>query len=172
MTARLAMKTRRFIDFGLCHTVDMLIALLLFMLSSASVGGQEKETAGQKESSKPPQRGDTVIARGCLTGSVLESAELTKAGGTDRFPELLNYRLTGDKKTMEEIRKVHAGHADVLTAELKTALPKSTDAPGKQVGNTRITIRGGSSRGMGPEPPPPLPVLRVTSVEHTGMTCR
>jgi len=150
----------------------MAIALLLLMLSSASTDVQGKESSGQKESSKPPQRGDVVIARGCLTGGVLESAELANAEGTGRSPELLTYRLTGDKKMMEEIRKEHSGHADVITAELKTSLPKSSDMPGKQVGNTRITIRGGTSRGMGPEPPPPLPVLRVTSFEHTGATCR
>jgi len=142
----------------------MLIALLLLVLVLPPA-------PQEKEGNKPPRRGDIVVAKGCLRGSMLENADLGTAVGGSRIG-LVTYRLTGDKKTMESIRKEHDGHSDVITGELKTDLPTSTDIHGKKVGNTRITIGVGASRGMGPEPPPPMPVLRVKSVEHTAISCR
>ncbi len=143
----------------------MVIALLLFVLGLP-------QAPQEKEVNKPPRRGDIVVAKGCLKGSMLENADLGTAVGGSRALDLVTYRLTGDKKTMESIRKEHDGHSDVITGELKTDLPTSTDIHGKKVGNTRITIGVGASRGMGPEPPPPMPVLRVKSVEHTAISCR
>lgn len=145
----------------------MLIAMLLLALAS-SAPDQDKENA----SSRPPGRGDMVVAKGCLRGSVLENADLGSRDGGSRYNDLMTYRLTGDKKTMEVIRKEHNGHADVITGELKSDLPASTEVRGRKVGNTRITIGVGVSRGMGPEPPPPMPVLKLSSIEHTGVNCR
>jgi hypothetical protein len=146
----------------------MVIALLLLTLAPVFVQDQDQE----KEKAKPPRRGDIVVARGCLRGSALENADLGKRESPDRFVGLVTYRLTGDKKTMEEIRKEHDGHADVITGELKTDPPTSTETRGTRIGKSRITIGIGASRGMGPERPPPMPVLRVTSFEHTGVNCR
>jgi hypothetical protein len=148
----------------------MVTALLLFALLLAPVP-QEKEK--EKEENKPPKRGDVVVAKGCLRGGMLENADLGRPGGGGSVPELLTYRLTGDKKILEEIRKEHDGHSDEITGELRTDLPNSMTTYGKKVGNTRIVIGAGSNRGMNPEPPPPpMPVLKVTSFEHTGISCR
>jgi hypothetical protein len=144
----------------------MAMMLLLFVL--VPILTQDRAD----EPSKPPKRGDIVIAKGCLRGGVLESADLNKPDGGARSAEFATFRLTGDKKTMDEIRKEHDGHSDAITGELGTDLPSTTQVRGKQIGKTRITVGVGPSRGMGPEPPPPMPVLRVTSIEHTGTTCR
>jgi hypothetical protein len=144
----------------------MVIALLLLTLVPLIAQDPEKEEA------KAPKRGDIVVARGCLRGSALEGADLGRRESPDRFVDLVTYRLTGDKKTMEAIRKEHDGHADVITGELKTDPPTTAGTRGKKIGNSRIIIGIGGSRGMGPERPPPMPVLRVTSFEHTGVNCR
>jgi hypothetical protein len=143
----------------------MVIALLLSFAMSFAPAGQDRKDA----EAKPPKRGDIVVAKGCIRGGVLESGSLTTPGAGD-YIDLLTYRLTGDKKTLEEIKKDHEGHSDVITGELRTDLPKAT--AGRTVGNTRITIGVGPSRGMMPEPPPPMPVLKVTAFEHTGVDCR
>ncbi len=143
----------------------MVIALLLsFAMSLAPMQDRKDPEA------KPPKRGDTVIARGCIRGGALESGSLTTPGGGGGYIDLLTYRLTGEKKALEEIKKEHDGHADVITGELRTDLPKATR--GAKIGNTRITIGVGPSRGRLPEPPPPMPVLKVKSFEHTGVNCR
>ncbi len=141
--------------------------MLLLWLVLVPTGMQDRAD----EPSKPPKRGDVVVARGCLRGGVLESADLSKPGGADQFTELATYRLTGDKKMIEVIRKEHDGHSDEITGELRTDLPTSSTG-GKKMGNSRITIGVGASRGMLEEPPPPMPVLKVKSIEHTGRTCR
>ena len=145
----------------------MVIALLWLLLAPPMMQDQDRE----KEKSTPPKRGDIVVAKGCLRGSALERADLSRQGSADGYLDLVTYRLTGDKKTMQAIRKEHDGHADVITGELKTDLPTSTETRGKKIGNTRIVV-GVGGRGMHPEPPPPMPVLRVTSFEHTGISCR
>lgn len=142
----------------------MATALLLLTFLAGIPQDQPKDT-------KPPKRGDVVVAKGCLRGGVLESAEASKPGADSAaLVSPFNFRLTGDKKILQEIKKDHDGHADVLTGELRTDLPAET--PGKKIGNSRISIGVGASRGMMPEPPAPLPVLKVTSFEHTGVICR
>lgn len=149
----------------------MVIALLVLMLGSA-IPQQAPGDADREKTSKPPKRGDVVVARGCLKGGVLESASVGWPEGVEQFGALATYRLTGDKKTLEAIRKEHDGHADIVTGELRTDLPTSIETRGKKVGNTRIVVGVGSSRGMMPPPPPPMPVLRVTGLEHTDVPCR
>ena len=141
----------------------MLIALLVLALAGPGVS-QEKE--GQ---AKPPKSGDKVEVRGCLSGGSLDSTEVVTRDKEDkesRYYEFVTFRLTGDKKVLQEIRMEHSGHADVLHGTLGSDLPK----PGSRIGNSRVSI--GIGRGMSPEPPPPLPVLKVRSFEHTGVNCR
>src|SRR5687768_10461731 len=94
----------------LCHTVFMLIALLVLALIGPGVG-QEKGGGD----AKPPKRGDTVEVRGCLSGGSLDSTEVISRDKDDkesRYYEFVTFRLTGDKKVLQEIRMEHSGHAD------------------------------------------------------------
>lgn len=145
----------------------MLIALLAFALIGVAPV-QEKSS----EDLKPPRRGDDVVVKGCLSGGTFESTDVSgrdKADNETRYIEFITFRLTGDKKVLEEIRMKHSGHADVLKGELRSDLPRP-GASGRTIGNSRIKI--GAGRGMSPESPPPLPVLQVSSFEHTGIRCR
>jgi len=153
--------------------IAMLLSISMWLAASDVQAGAAQETqkpqGDEQKQAKPPRRGDVVVAKGCIRGGVIESGDLTSpSGGT--YLELLTYRLTGEKNTLEEIKKEHDGHADVITGELRTDLPKPVQ--GRKIGNSRITIGVGPSRGMMPEPPPPMPVLKVASFEHTGINCR
>lgn len=150
----------------------LLISLLIWLPVQETTAVQDKAAQEQEKKEQRPKRGDVVVARGCLRGGVLESAELTSPNATDRSAELISYRLTGEKKALEEIRKEHDRHADVITGELRTDLPTHTATRGGKIGNTRIVIGAGPARPMMPEGPPPMPVLKVTSFEHTGVPCR
>ena len=148
----------------------MRTALLVLLLASPLLQDQPK---GKKDADKPPQRGDTIVASGCVDGATFETSDTTGREKGNRYTELLTFRLTGDKKTLEEIRKEHSGHVDTITGELRTDLPRNHPR-GKTIGRTRIVVGVGSGRnGMGIEPaPPPMPVLRVTAFEHTGSRCK
>ena len=142
----------------------MLTALLLFALTLPPLA-QEKSTG----EIKPPKRGEKVVVKGCIANATVDSNEVTGADKESRYFEFVTFRLTGDKKVLDDIRKDHVGHADVLQGELRSDLPKPGQ-PGMGVGNSRVTF--GVSRGMAPEQAPPLPVLKVSSIDHTGINCR
>lgn len=142
----------------------MLAALLLFTLTLPA--STQEKTTGEI---KPPKRGDLVVVKGCVANATIDSSEVAGSEKETRYFEFITFRLTGDKKVLEEIRKEHVGHSDVLHGELRSDLPKPGQA-GRIVGNSRVSI--GIGRGMQPEPSPPLPVLEVSSIDHTGITCR
>ena len=150
----------------------LMLTFLMLLPVQERTGTQSAAAQEREEKKERPKRGDVVIARGCLRGGVLENAELGSPSSTDRYAELISYRLTGDKKSLDEIRKDHDRHADIITGELRTDLPTHTEARGGKIGNTRIVVGAGPSRPMMPDGPPPLPVLKVTSFEHTGLPCR
>jgi len=142
----------------------MLIALLLLTLVPGMAQEQEKKPVD------PPKKGDTVIVRGCYKGSTLESTGISRKDGGEHLTEPLRYRLTGDKDVLKKMKADHDAEVVVVTAELRTDLPKPGAAA--RVGNSRIAVGVGASRGMMPEPPPPVPVLKVSSFETTGISCR
>ena len=142
----------------------MLTALLLFALPL--IGPVQEKSTGE---TKPPQSGDRIVVKGCVANATIDSNEVTGADKETRYFEFITFRLSGDKKVLDEIRKEHVGHSDVLHGELRSNLPKPGQA-GKMVGNSRVTV--GVGRGMLPEPAPPLPVLRVSSINHTGINCK
>jgi hypothetical protein len=142
----------------------MLIAMLLLALIPGLAQDQEKKPTS------PPQRGDTVVVRGCHKGSALESSGISHKDGEEQLTEPLRYRLTGDKDVLKTMKAEHDAEVVVVTAELRTDLPKPGAAA--RVGNARIAVGVGASRGMLPEPPPPVPVLKVGSFESTGISCR
>jgi len=142
----------------------MLTALLLFALTLSGIV-QEKS----KGEVKPPKNGDDVVVKGCLANATIDSNDVTGSDKDTRYSEFVTFRLTGEKKLLQDIRKDHVGHADVLRGELRSDLPRPGQAGG-MIGNSRVTI--GVGRGMAPEPAPPLPVLKVSSFDHTGITCR
>jgi hypothetical protein len=143
----------------------MLTALLLLFALTLPGPVQEKSTG----ETKPPQNGDLVVVKGCVANATIDSNEVTGEDKESRYFEFVTFRLSGDKKVLDEIRKEHVGHSDVLHGQLRSNLPKPGQA-GKMVGNSRVTV--GVGRGMLPEPAPPLPVLKVSSIDHTGINCR
>ncbi len=142
----------------------MLTALLLFTLTLSGIA-QEKS----KGEIKPPKSGDDVVVKGCLANATIDSNDVTGSDKDTRYIEFVTFRLTGDKNVLQEIRKDHVGHADVLRGELRSDLPRPGQAGG-MIGNSRVVV--GVGRGMAPEPAPPLPVLKVSSFDHTGINCR
>lgn len=118
----------------------------------------------------PPKRGEIVIARGCVTGSVLESTDTESTDSTGRLTQLVTYRLTGDKDVLKTLRKEHDRHIEEITGVLKSALV-TNQKRGKQVGKTRIVIGVGPSARADGQKPQELPVLSVTSFRHIAASC-
>lgn len=129
--------------------------------------------AGQgKPADVVPKRGDIVSVKGCITGGTIQSSETEMQDLSGAYPGFVTYRIAGNRKLVNPIKKEHDGHADVLTGKLKSDLPALDGRQEKRIGKTRITIGVGQPPRPGSLAQEPMPALEVTAIEHTGVTCR
>lgn len=135
--------------------------MLLLVVASAFIAGFQE----QEKSNRPPKRGDTVLVTGCVSRGKIDSNDMKVADGEGTYDRLVTYRLTGDKKVLESLKKEHEGHVEVLTAVLKSELPIDEH---RRIGNTNVGI---GLPGRNQPPMPSYPVLEVKSAEHSGKTC-
>ena len=130
---------------------------VLLLVAFLPTSAQDKKTL--------PKRGETVEVTGCVSRGRIESNDMKVTDREASFERLVTYRLTGDKKVLESLKKEHEGHVEVLTAVLKSELPIDSH---RQIGNTRVGI---GLPGIN-NPTPTYPVLEVKSAEHTEKTCQ
>jgi hypothetical protein len=125
-----------------------------------------------RDKEKLPEKGDSVLVKGCLNGLILQATETTVVDATGRLAEPLSYQLKGDKALLKKMRESHDGHLVDVAGTLKSSL-QGIHARGKQVGKTRVFI------GMGPtadqrrqaEQGTEQPVLEVKSFEGYPTVC-
>jgi hypothetical protein len=143
--------------------VHVIIALTAGLLA---FGAQEKRT------DVLPKRGDAVAVKGCIIGGTIESTDTEVRDSSGTYASFVTYRISGNKKVVNPIKKDHNGHADVLIGILKSDLPETNSPKSTRIGNTRITIGAGDQSRTNPMAPPSMPVLDVKEIEHTGTNCR
>lgn len=125
----------------------------------------------QDKSAAVPKKGDSVSVKGCIKAGAIESNEIEVKDGTASYAGFVTLRIAGDKKVVNPIKKDHEGHEDVLIGTLKSDLLDPSSLTNKRVGNTKITI-GLGPQGTSRDAPPPMPVLDVKEIEHSGVNCR
>jgi hypothetical protein len=147
----------------------VLVVSALSMTSVSLTGLQD----GADEKPRVPKRGDTIVAKGCLRGSMLESTELGLADGQDRAPAGHTFQIKGKKDLLKRLRERHDGHVVEITGLLKSNLTDASQR-GTRVGNTRIVIGVEStSRGAAvPGTMEALPVLEAKSFVGSEASCR
>ena len=125
-----------------------------------------------RDKEKLPDKGDSVLVKGCLNGQILQSTETSVVDSTGILSEPLSYQLKGDKSLLKKMREKHDGHLVEVIGTLKSSL-QGLQVRGKQMGKTRVYI------GTGPTADPtrptdrgqPQPVLEVKSYEGLPTTC-
>ena len=143
---------------------------IIFVAAALALSG----TAGQEKTAKVPQKGDTIVVKGCLRGSALESTETGSADSEARMMTALVYRLTGDKSTLKQMRQEYDGSVVQATGILKSTLPPADESRGKTIGRTRIRIGVGTPHVGSPassEVNRSIPVLEVKSYEGSPVKC-
>jgi hypothetical protein len=140
--------------------------VLVMLLAIGVVAAQERRL---------PKKGDTLVIRGCLRGSAVESAATmtVDAEGEAKVEDLvpaLTYRLQGKKELLKELREKHDRKVVEVKGILRSELGGS--GVGTTVGRTRITIgvdpRTGSGGARNDQA---IPVLEAQSFEGTTITC-
>jgi hypothetical protein len=143
---------------------------MIFVVAAIAIAGAIQE----KGAAKTPQKGDTIVVKGCLRGASLESTETGILDSEARMTTALVYRLTGNKNTLKQMREEHEGHLIEATGILKSTLPPADEIRGKTFGNTRIRVGAGTPT-MGPaansEANRSIPVLEVKSYEGSPTKC-
>ena len=146
------------------HAAPVLM-ILLWLIAVPGTFQQEQPA------DKPPQKGDRVVVRGCLSGPMLESTEMSAAESTRTFPTAVAFRLTGDKKLLKQMRKTEDGKVLEITGVLKSELPQGDTRLGTQIGKTRIVVGAESPHSTLSRGAPPMPVLEVKSYEPLVASC-
>lgn len=143
----------------------------IFLIVALALTGSVQQ---EKSAGKLPEKGDTIIVKGCLKGSSLEATETGVVDAEDRMMTALVYRLTGDKDLLKKMRKEFDGMVVEATGVLKSTLPAGETA-GATIGKTRIRIGVGSSHIGSPataEANRSIPVLEVKSYEGEGLNVK
>ena len=124
---------------------------------------------------KLPKKGDTVVIRGCLRGSAVESAQTmtVDAEGETKAEDLvpsLTYRLQGKKELLKALKDQHDRKVVEVKGILRSELAGS--GIGTTVGRTRITIGVDARTGSGgARNDQAVPVLEAQSFEGTSISC-
>ena len=148
------------------RTIRLCLSLIVMLVGVGGLAAQDR---------KLPKKGDTVVIRGCLRGSAVESAETRTVGAEgDTKPEelvpALTYRLQGKKDLLKELKDKHDRKVVEVKGILRSELGGS--GLGTTVGRTRISIgvdpRSGSGGARNDQA---IPVLEVQSFEGTTITC-
>jgi hypothetical protein len=146
------------------------MSVLLVIVALALTGSIPQEIPA----AKPPKKGDTIVVKGCLKGSALESTETATLDAEASMMTALVYRLTGDKATLKRMRDEHDGQVVEVTGVLKSNLPPADETRGMTIGKTRVRIGIGTPNvgsQANVEANRSIPVLQVKSYEGTPVKC-
>jgi hypothetical protein len=127
------------------------------------------------DAAKLPAKGDEVLARGCVDGSMFRARETRRTGDEiGRAAESITFRLTGPRAVLRALRTDHAGVIVNVQGTLKSHLPSGPGGTrGTEIGKTGIFIGMGTpARGNSPgDQIAYVPVLEVKSFEVLGVPC-
>lgn len=125
-----------------------------------------------KPAAKTPQKGDSIVVKGCLRGGALESTETGLEGTDSPMLTAFTYRLTGDKGKLKDMRRDHDGMVVEVTGILKSNLPPD-DLTSRTFGSSRVRIGIGNPAVGAPaaEARRSIPVLEVKSYEGAAVKC-
>jgi len=146
-----------------------LSSLCALVIASALCLAQGQEP---RDKNKLPDKGDSVLVKGCLNGVILQATETQVVDATGTLSEPLSYQLKGDKSLLKKMREQHDGHLVDVIGTLKSSL-QGVQARSKPIGKGHVYI------GVGPTADPrrqaekgqEQPVLEVKSYEGYTTVC-
>lgn len=149
-------------------TMDMstvaVVAVIALGLSGST--GQTPDTAGRPPSAK----GEAIVVRGCVSGSLLRELRVQKSHMPSEGSETaVVYRLTGEKKLLQLIRKEHEDQLLEVAGEITSN--RTDTVHSKEMGRLRVYAGDGRPEVTEQGKPESYPTLRVTSFEVIRPVC-
>ena len=131
-------------------------------------------SAAQKpedESVPPSNKGETLVVRGCVSGSLLKDVRGQKMDPVSRGETAIVYRLTGEKKLLQIIQKEHQDQVLDVTGVVTSNSSASSTTRSKQMGKARVYVGAGNQESSMPAQSTSYPTLRVTAFEVVRPGC-
>lgn len=131
------------------------------------VAAQKPEDGGIPPSGK----GDTVVVRDCVSGSLLKDLRAQKNRAGDRIPD--RGRLSDDRreKLLQVIQKEHQDQVLDVSGVLASNPNSSSTVRSKEIGKARVFVVARRQETSEPVKPPSDPALQVTSFEVVRPGC-
>lgn len=130
--------------------------------------------AAQKPEDRPtaePGKEDLIVVRGCVSGSLLRDLRGRKTEALSGAETAALYRLSGEKKLLQQMQKEHQNDVLDVTGRLRSDPNSSSVARSKQVGKARVFVGAGRQASSESTPPGSYPTLRVLSFEVVRPGC-
>lgn len=113
----------------------------------------------------PSAKAEATVIQGCVSGPLLRELRVQKSHMPTESPETaVVYRLTGDKKLLQLIKKEHQDQLLEVSGEVTSN--STAAARSKNMG--KLTVYATDGRPSGEQE---YPTLRVTSFEVIRLTC-
>jgi hypothetical protein len=119
----------------------------------------------------PSGKGDTVVVRGCVSGSLLKDLRAQKTEPVTGSETAVVYRLTGEKKLLQVIQKEHQDQVLDVSGVLASNPASPSTVHSKTMGKTRVFVGAGAQETSDPAKTPSYPTLKVTSFEVVRPGC-
>jgi hypothetical protein len=119
----------------------------------------------------PSKKGDTLVVRGCVSGSLLKDLRGQKMDPVSGGETAIVYRLTGEKKLLQIIQKEHQDQVLDVTGVLASNPDASSATRSKQMGKARVYVGAGNQQSSMPAQSTSYPTLRVTAFEVVRPGC-
>jgi len=150
---------------------DMRTSALAF-IAAIALGMSGSATQKPEDGGIPPSgKGDTVVVRGCVSGSLLKDLRAQKTEPLTGSETAVVYRLTGEKKLLQLIQKEHQDQVLDVTGVLRTNPNSTSTVRSKEVGKARVFVGAGRQETSEPAKPSSYPTLRVTAFEVVRPGC-
>ena len=142
----------------------VLVAAITLGLNASA---QKPESGGIPPSGK----GDTMVVRGCVSGSLLKDLRAQKTEPLTGSETAVVYRLAGEKTLLQAIQKEHQDQVLDVTGVLASNPASPSTVRSKTMGKTRVFVGAGAQETSTPAKSPSYPTLNVTSFEFVRPGC-
>jgi hypothetical protein len=143
------------------------LAFIVAFALGMSMGAQKPEDGGIPPSGK----GDAVVVRGCVSGSLLKDLRAQKTEPVTGSETAVVYRLAGEKKLLQAIQKEHQGQVLDVSGVLASNPASPSTVRSKNMGKTRVYVGAGAQQTSDPAQPPSYPTLKVSAFEVVRPNC-
>ena len=119
----------------------------------------------------PSNKGDTLVVRGCVSGSLLNDLRGQKMDPVSGGETSVVYKLTGEKKLLQIIQKEHQNQVLDVTGVVTSNSNASSTTRSKQMGKARVYVGAGNQQSSMPAQSASYPTLRVSAFEVVRPGC-